>query len=59
VCWVVVNIVVCETGRQEVSLAEGGAEGGVLDAKLVNESPAFFPATIGFICGGEGSIEEL
>jgi len=42
-----------------VSLAEGGAVGGVLNAELVNEGPAFFPATIGFICRSEGGIEEL
>jgi hypothetical protein len=42
-----------------VSLAEGGAEGGVLDTELVDEGSAFFPATVCFICRGKGGVEEL
>ena len=42
-----------------MSLAEGGAEGGVLDPELVDEGSAFFPATVCFICRGEGGVEKL
>lgn len=56
---VVVEVVGWEIGRQEVSLAEGGAEGGVLDTELVDKGPALFPATIGFVSGCEGGIEKL
>ena len=40
-------------------MAEGGTEGGILNTKLIDEGSTFFPATVCFICRGEGGIEEL
>lgn len=46
-------------GHDDLSLTERGTEGCVLDAKLVDESAALFPTTVGLVCGGEGGVEEL
>jgi len=41
-----------------LGLGERASKSGILDAQLVDECAAFFPAAVGLVCGGQGGIEE-
>lgn len=47
-----------EVWGEVLDLVEGGTEGGILYAELVDEGAALFPSAVCFVCGCEGGVEE-